>query len=223
MTFSNTYTMSYLHSTHIQVSHTFTVHTLSWPSPIHYVSLTLTLIETDPLNVLEHCEHHDVQFIGTHIGHILSQRQWHGQRVGMAVIRGVGSAWIEAASWSWYKGGDERRGSPFPCQTLCPLMTSHGAPLLLHHVSQAERPNKQTQWYRLTNKHDKTYTSVHIDELVTAWGTGTYSLPPLPSDWQKISWCIEEMYRWVDDKDMRDLCWNGMRIRHIVYPIVVCR
>ena len=144
------------HSTHIQVSHTFTVHTLSWPSPIHYVSLTLTLIETDPLNVLEHCEHHDVQFIGTHIGHILSQRQWHGQRVGMAVIRGVGSAWIEAASWSWYKGGDERRGSPFPCQTLCPLMTSHGAPLLLHHVSQAERPNKQTQWYRLTNKQDKT-------------------------------------------------------------------
>ena len=87
---------------------------------------------------------------------ILSQRQWHGQRVGMAVIRGVGSAWIEAASWSWYKGGDERRGSPFPCQTLCPLMTSHGAPLLLHHVSQAERPNKQTQWYRLTNKQDKT-------------------------------------------------------------------
>ena len=73
----------YPHSSHkrticiILIQHTYKSlvsyhpHTLSWPSPIHYVSLTF--IETDPLNVLEHREHHDVQFISTHVGHVVTE------------------------------------------------------------------------------------------------------------------------------------------------------
>ena len=41
---------------------------------VEMVSLSIPpFIETDPLNVLEHREHHDVQFISTHVGHVVTE------------------------------------------------------------------------------------------------------------------------------------------------------
>ena len=83
-------------------------HTLSWSSPIHYVFLTITFIETDHPQCTSNIVSIMTSSLSAHTLVMLSRRQWHGQRVGVAVIRGVGSAWVE--SWSWDKEKEEVKG-----------------------------------------------------------------------------------------------------------------